>query len=123
MAREPSEVVTALWHRIWIDGELDELGDLVTDPYTRHTRQGTLVQSPLEYGKSVGAAIDVIRGTRVSIDDLATVGDMVWARITIHAVNIQLGDEVRITWMGQYRIADDKVTESWVLHEVGLDWS
>ncbi|MGI9601305.1 MAG: nuclear transport factor 2 family protein [Acidimicrobiales bacterium] len=123
MSTEPGEVVRALWQRIWIDGELDALGDLVADPYVRHTRQGTLVQDPATYGESVAAAIEVIRGTKVVLDDIVTVGETVWARMTLHAVNINMGDQVRITWMGQYRIADGKVAESWVLHETGLDWS
>ncbi|MDH3706686.1 MAG: ester cyclase [Acidimicrobiia bacterium] len=122
MPTEPADVVRALWQRIWIDGALDQLGDLVTDPYIRHTREGTAAQSPAEYGRAVGAATDVIRGTKVQIDDMATVDDMVWARMTLHAVNINLGTEVRITWIGQYRVVNGKVCESWVLHESGLDW-
>ncbi len=123
MSREPTEIVEALWHRIWIESDLSALDDLVADPYIRHTRDGTLRQTPAEYAEVISSAVDVIRGTRVQIDALEAVGDTVWARMTLHAVNIGVGDEVRITWLGQFRIADERLAESWVLHEVGLDWS
>ena len=123
MSREPAEIVEALWRRIWIDGELAALDDLVADPYVRHTREGTVSQSPAEYGEAVSAAIEVVRGTKVQLDDFAAVGNNVWARMTLRSVNIALGEEVTITWMGQYRIADDRIAESWVLHEAGIDWS
>ena len=129
MSRQPMEIVTALWQRIWIDGALDALGDLIADPYVRHTRDGTVVTTPAEYADVIAGAVDVIRGTRVQIDDMAEVSDgagsgsTVWARMTLHAVNIAVGTDTTITWLGQYRIADDRIAESWVLHEAGLDWN
>ena len=56
----------------------------------------------------------------IQIDDMATVGDCVWARMTLHAVNISLGTEVRITWIGQYRVADGKVTENLLAGELDV---
>ena len=123
MSRDPTEIVEAIWQRIWIDHELDALDDLLADPYVRHTREGTVTMTPAEYGATVAAAVEVIRGTRVHVDDIAAAGDTVWARMTLEAVNISLGEPVTITWLGQYRIADDRIAESWVLHESGLDWS
>jgi hypothetical protein len=123
MTRQPTEIVEALWQRIWIDGALDTLDDLIADPYVRHTRNGTSTHSPAEYGGVIAAAVDVIRGTRVQIDDIAATGDTVWARMTLHAVNIGVGTDTTITWLGQYRIAHDRIAESWVLHESGLDWN
>lgn len=123
MSREPTEIVEALWHRIWIDHELEALGDLVADPYVRHTREGTVEMSPEQYGATVAAAVEVIRGTNVRIDGLTATGDRVWARMTLEAVNLTVGEPVTITWLGEYRIADDRIAESWVLHESGLDWS
>ncbi len=67
MPTEPADVVRALWQRIWIEGALDELGDLVADPYVRHTREGTTAQSPAEYGRSVGAATDALPASHWSI--------------------------------------------------------
>ncbi len=123
MSREPMEIVEELWQRIWMDDDLDDLGDLVADPYVRHTRDGTARVDPKQYAASVAEAVKVVRGTRVVIDEMVTVGDKVWSRMTLHAVNLNLGEEVTITWLGVYRIADDRVAESWVLHEAGLDWS
>ena len=67
------------------------------------------------------------------VDDSATSGDRGWARMTLHVVNISAaglgaagvgaGEETTITFVGVYRIADDRIAESWVLHESGLDWS
>ena len=123
MSSEPTDIVEALWHRIWIESDLDALDELVADPYIRHTHDGTLRQTPAEYADVIGGAIDVIRGTRVQIDRLDAVGDTVWARMTLHAVNISVGNEVTITWLCQYRIEGERIAESWVLHESGLDWS
>jgi hypothetical protein len=129
MPRTPTEIVETLWQRLWIDGNLESLDELIGDPYVRHTRDGTVTMTPAEYGEVIGAAVEVIRGTRVEVDEIAAApaadgtGDMVSARMTLRAVNIAVGDEVTITWLAHYRIVGGRITESWVLHETGLDWS
>jgi len=127
--RDPAEVVTTLWHRIWIEGDLDSLTDLVADPYVRHTREGTLRQTPQQYADTLASAIETIRGTAVTVDDLHVAddaqsdGSMVMARLTLDACNMTTGDPVRIAWLAHYRVVHGQVAESWVLHETGLDWS
>lgn len=133
MARDPAELVEALWNRIWIDRRPDTLDDLIADPYIRHTREGTETTSPVAYGRVLANALDLLRATEVQIDDLVAIDEgtaaagptehIVWARMTLRAVNIQVGEPTTITWMAKFRVADDRVAESWVLHESRLDWT
>ena len=80
MTTDNEALVTRLWNQIWIAGEFDDLDQLLADPYVRHTRDGTLSMSPAEYAKHVKAATRTIRGTEVTIVDIASTGDMVFAR-------------------------------------------
>jgi len=122
MTTENEELVARLWDLIWIAGELDDLDQLVADPYARHTRDGTVTGSPAEYGAHLASVVRMIRGTEVSIADIASTDDMVFARLHLDGVNLDTGDSLRLTWLTQYRIADGRIAEAWTMHQSGLDW-
>jgi predicted SnoaL-like aldol condensation-catalyzing enzyme len=115
-------LVTQLWDRIWISGDLDELEQLVCDPYIRHTRDGTVSAPPADYARHLRNVVRTIRGTAVTIEHIASVGDMVYARLNLEGVNLDTGNALRLTWLTQYRIADGKIAEAWTMHQSGLDW-
>jgi predicted SnoaL-like aldol condensation-catalyzing enzyme len=58
----------------------------------------------------------------VTIEHIASVGDMVYARLNLEGVNLDTGNALRLTWLTQYRIADGKIAEAWTMHQSGLDW-
>jgi len=122
MTTENEALVVRLWNEIWIAGALDELDQFVADPYVRHTRDGTVSASPADYGRHIASAVRMIRGTAVTVVDMASSGDMVFARLHLDAVNLDTGTPLRLTWLTQYRVADGKITESWTMHQSGLDW-
>lgn len=122
MTTENEALVTQLWDRIWIAGEFDDLDQLLADPYVRHTRDGTLSVTPAEYARHVQAATRTIRGTQVTVVDIASTTDMVFARLHLDAVNLDTGNSLRLTWLTQFRIADGKIAEAWTMHQAGLDW-
>ncbi len=115
-------LVTRLWQRVWIEGALDELHELVTDPYIRHTRDGTVSAPPAEYARHIASAVRTIRGTKLIVDHIASVDDMVYARIVLHAVNLSTEATLKLTWLAQYRIVDGHIAESWAMHQSDIDW-
>lgn len=119
---DPVALVSKLWHQIWIDGELDLLDGIVTDPYVRHSREGTTTSTPAEYARHIESAVRTIRGTEVEIHATATAGDLVFARLNLHGVNMDTGNPVKLTWLAQYRVEGDRIAESWTMHQPGLDW-
>lgn len=122
MTTDHEALVARLWHQIWIAGEFDELDEILADPYVRHTRDGTMSVSPDEYAAHIRAATRTIRGTRVTVVDIASADDMVFARLHLDAVNLDTGNALRLTWLTQFRIADGKIAEAWTMHQSGLDW-
>lgn len=122
MTTDHEALVTRLWNQIWIDGELDRLAEVVRDPYIRHTREGTETTTPTAYARHLESAVRTIRGTEVQINAMVTSGDIVFARLNLHGVNMETGNAVKLTWMAQYRIADGRIAEAWTMHQPGLDW-
>ena len=116
------DLVTRLWQEIWIDNDFTRLRELVSDPYVRHTRDGTVSSTPAEYARHIESAVQSIKSTAVDIDDLTSVGDRVYARLRLRGVNLTTGDELHLTWLAHYRIVDGRVAESWSMHQTGLDW-
>lgn len=122
MTTDHEALVTRLWNQIWIDGELDLLDEVVHDPYVRHTREGTETTSPAAYARHLESAVRTIRGTEVRINAMVASGDIVFARLNLHGVNIETGNAVKLTWLAQYRIVDGRIAEAWTMHQPGLDW-
>ena len=122
MSTDNETLVARLWDHIWIDGDFDDLDNLVADPYVRHTRDGTTSVSPAVYASHIKAATRTIRGTKVTVVDIASADDMVFARLHLDALNLDTGNSLRLTWLTQYRIEDGKIAESWTMHQSGLDW-
>lgn len=122
MTTDNETLVTRLWDQIWIAGEFDDLDQILADPYVRHTRDGTIEMTPTQYGDHIKSATRTLRGTKVSVVNIASVDDMVYARIHLHAVNLETGNSLRLTWLTQFRIAEGRIAESWTMHQTGLDW-
>lgn len=118
---EPRELVRRLWHEIWF-GDLTPLAGLLTDPYVRHTRDGSETMAPETYVRHIESMVREIRGTELTFDHISSVDDMVYARLTLHGVRLSLGEPVKITWLAHYRIADGQIAEAWTMHQADVDW-
>ena len=116
------DLVARLWRQIWIDGALDRIGEVVADPYIRHTRDGTVTTSPADYALHLESVVRTIRGTQVIVEAIASTGDIVFASITLHGVNLATEAKVKISWITQYRVADGRIAEAWTMHQSDLDW-
>ncbi|MEM7143051.1 MAG: nuclear transport factor 2 family protein [Actinomycetota bacterium] len=116
------DLVARLWNEIWIEGDLERLPEIVHDPYIRHTREGTVSSTPADYARHIASAVRTVRGTSVDILASAETGDGVFVRLNLHGVNIDTGNAMKLTWLAQYRIHDDRIAEAWTMHQPGLDW-
>lgn len=122
MSRENEALVETLWNHIWIDQSLDLLGEVLADPFVRHTRDGTEHTTPQRYARHVSSSVATIRPTRLHFDQISSVDDYVFARLGLEGVNVAIGSTIKISWLAQYRIADGLIAESWSMHQTGLDW-
>lgn len=117
-----AELVVQLWSLVWLGEGSAAFDDLLAPSFVRHTRDGTSRSTPAEYAADVGRATRNITGTEVRVDRLDAAGDHVHARIALLGVSLATGEKVAITTIGDYRISDGRLAESWVMHQAGLDW-
>lgn len=122
MTREAEALVEQLWQRIWIDGDVEDLSDLVADPFIRHTRDGTQSLTPASYGRHITSVVRSLRGTELRFSHLASSDDHVYARLTVDGFDLATEQPLHVTWLAQYRIADGRIAEAWTLHQTDLDW-
>ncbi|MCQ3812955.1 MAG: nuclear transport factor 2 family protein [Acidimicrobiia bacterium] len=122
MSHENENLVKTLWHHIWIDRCLERLGEVLADPFVRHTRDGTEQTTPQRYASHVSSTVETLRSTGLTFYQLSSVDDLVFARFVLEGVNVAIGCEIRITWLAHYRIAAGRIAELWVMHQADLDW-
>jgi ketosteroid isomerase-like protein len=110
------------WDRVWGQGDLDALDDLLTDPYVRHTSAGSESISPAAYKRKLVQYQRVMHRAVTTVDDEVIDGDKVWTRATSRGVNLETGELAVITWMVIHRIESSRITESWIAALRGVDW-
>jgi hypothetical protein len=120
---EARALMRAWWERVWRDGDIAAVDELVTDPYTRHTRSGNETIARNEYKKRLVEFQRVLRGAVTSVDDEVVVGDKIWQRATSRGVSLETGALSVFTWMVVHRIEDGRIAESWVATIPDVDWS
>ncbi len=77
---------------------------------------------PDEYAGHITRITSHLRGTEVDVAHLAEVDDMIYARFTLKGMNLTTGTPVRVAWMGQYRVADGRLAESWTIRHSDAAW-
>lgn len=122
MNSENEALIKTLWQHIWLDRSLDRLGEVLADPFVRHTRDGTEETTPERYARHVALSVAAICTTKLHFDHLASIDDCVFARLSLEGVNADVGRKIKITWIAQYRIASGLVAEAWSMHQTDLDW-
>ncbi len=122
-AASPEAVLRRWWEEVWGKGDLDAVDELVAEHYVRHDRGGSRVVTPAVYKAELAHHLRAIQSADTTVDDIAVVGDRVWARMTSRGVNLDRETPVAITWLQVHRVVDGRLAESWVLYEPGLDWT
>jgi len=122
MSDPPDNPVVRLWRTIWLGDPADGLDDILSDPYIRHTRDGTASVTIREYVEHMRQATRNVRGTDLRVDQSVEMADRTFIRVTLMGVNITSGDPVMITVVGEYRLNEGRIAESWSMHQTGLDW-
>lgn len=115
-------LLRAWWERVWHDGDLDALDDLLTDPYTRHTSAGSETISRAEYKAKLAAGQRLLYRPDTTIDDEVVAGDKIWTRATSRGLNLDTGEIATITWMTIHRVEDSRLAEAWIAALVGVAW-
>ena len=120
--RAAAELVDRYWQNVWIERDLDVIGELYTDPTVRHTAGGSRSLSISELQDTLTDALRVLRGENFTVDQLTVVDDIAWLRLTLHGMSMATMTPTTIVWLAQYRLAGNKIAETWALHQSGLDW-
>jgi hypothetical protein len=110
------------WERVWGDGDVDALDDLVADPYVRHTSAGTETLSVHAYKIKLLQYHRVLHKPVTTVYDEALADDRVWNRATSRGVNLETGDVTVVSWFIEHRIAEGRIAESWIATLAGVDW-
>lgn len=116
-------LVRRWWQDVWGKGDLDAVDQLMAERYVRHDPNGTRAFTPAAYKAEMVQYLRAIHGATTTIDDVATSGDRVWARLTSRGVNLEAEQAVTVTWLAVYRFEAGRLAESWVLHRPGLEWT
>jgi ketosteroid isomerase-like protein len=111
------------WDDIWRDGNLDAIDELFTEPFVRHTGNGTERESRAAYKRRLGEFQRVLSRAETTVDDRVVDGDKVWTRATSKGINRETGERSVITWLLIQRIEDDRIAELWVATLPGVEWT
>ncbi|MGI9644010.1 MAG: nuclear transport factor 2 family protein [Ilumatobacteraceae bacterium] len=122
MTSDPAAVVRSYWDRVWIERDVDAVGDLFTDPSMRHTSHGDYRFSIEELKAHLCDALNAIRTERLSIEAMTVDGQFVWMRSTVHAVSLATMTPLDLAWLAQYRVEGDRIAETWALHQSNMVW-
>lgn len=123
MSGDPEQLIRTYWQRVWLDRDLSALDELMTDPVTRHTTDGSASIPLAAFRDRLSDALTAVRSKEMSIDGLTVDGETVWLRLTLHSISMATMSPMPLTYMAQYRVADGRIAEIWQLHQSGLDWT
>jgi ketosteroid isomerase-like protein len=119
---EARALVHAWWHRVWGEGDLDLMDEILTDPYTRHTSLGTETITVREYKLKLANSQRALYRPNTVFNDEVVAGDKVWIRATSTGVNLETGDVANMTWLVIHRIENGRLAEAWIAALAGVRW-
>ncbi|GMU78791.1 MAG: hypothetical protein AMXMBFR46_15850 [Acidimicrobiia bacterium] len=115
-------LLRAWWERVWHEGDLDALDDLLTEPYTRHTSAGSETITREQYKAKLVQGQRLLYKPDTTVDDEVVAGDKIWTRATSKGINLDTGDVSTITWLTVHRVEDGRLAEAWIAAMVGVEW-
>ncbi|MEM8707043.1 MAG: nuclear transport factor 2 family protein [Actinomycetota bacterium] len=118
----PDSVLIRCWQALWIDHDTEAVLECLHDPYVRHGVDGAVTMTPRIYADHIRKVTGNLRGTSIEVGHLHEVDDMLYARFTLTGVNVTTGGNISIAWIGQYRLVDGKLAESWTLRQSDFAW-
>jgi ketosteroid isomerase-like protein len=110
------------WDRVWGEGDLDALDEILTDPYTRHTSAGSETISRASYKAKLANSQRLLYRPDTTVEDEVVVGDKIWTRATSTGLNLDTGEVATITWMTIHRVESGRLAEAWIAALVGVKW-
>jgi ketosteroid isomerase-like protein len=110
------------WDRVWGEGDLDALDEILTDPYTRHTSAGSETITRAAYKAKLANSQRLLYRPDTTVEDEVIVGDKIWTRATSTGLNLDTGEVATITWMTIHRVEDGRLAEAWIAALVGVKW-
>jgi ketosteroid isomerase-like protein len=110
------------WDRVWGEGDLDALDEILTDPYTRHTSAGSETITRAAYKAKLANSQRLLYRPDTTVEDEVVVGDKIWTRATSTGLNLDTGEVATITWMTIHRVEDGRLAEAWIAALVGVKW-
>ena len=122
-ADDAKALLRSWWERVWREGDLDALDDLLTDPYVRHTSAGSETITRDAYKQKLANSQRLLYRPDTTIDDEVVVGDRIWTRATSTGLNLDTGEVAVITWLTIHRIEDGRLAEAWIAALVGVQWA
>ncbi|MEM8708483.1 MAG: nuclear transport factor 2 family protein [Actinomycetota bacterium] len=118
----PDSVLIRCWQALWIDHDTEAVLGCLHDPYVRHGADGAVTMTPQIYADHIRKVTANLRGTSIEVGHLHEVDDMLYARFTLKGVNVTTGGNMSIAWIGQYRLIDGRLAESWTLRQSDFAW-
>ena len=122
MQTDPAGVVRAYWERVWNEGDLDAIDDVLADPYTRHSANGNIVRARKHVRQDMARYQRALYKANATIDDQAVSGATVWTRLTLRGVNVETEETLVYSWLHVARVVDGLITEAWNLN-APIDWT
>ncbi len=120
---EAEAVVKRYWTRIWLERDLEWLGEVIADPVVRHTGESSETLSLDDLRTRLAATFESLRVCDVNIGAMACADDCVWVRLTVRGVSLATAAPLTLAWMAQYRLAKGRIAEIWSLQRPGAEWS
>ena len=111
-----------LWWDVWRDGNLELLDEIVADPFVRHTTRETVIRDRAEIRQDMARYRDAHQLSTIRFDSQVAVDDRVWSRVTTTGVNVQAEEPQTMSWLQEFRVADGRLAEMWLLYAIGIDW-
>jgi hypothetical protein len=119
---EARALLRGWWERVWGEGDLDALDELLTDPYTRHTAAGSETIGRDAYKAKLANSQRLLYRPDTTIDDEVVVADRIWTRATSTGLNLDTGEVAVITWLTIHRVEGGRLAEAWIAAMVGVKW-
>jgi ketosteroid isomerase-like protein len=116
------DLMRGWWERVWREGDLDALDDLLTDPYTRHTSAGSETITRAAYKQKLANSQRLLYRPDTTVEDEVVGDDRIWTRATSTGLNLDTGEVAIITWMTIHRVEDGRLAEAWIAALVGVQW-
>jgi hypothetical protein len=111
------------WKRVWHDGDVGLMDELVAERYVQHSARGNVVLDRGEFKKRMVQYQRVLHGAVTTVDDYTVDGDKLWMRATSRGANLEANAASIVTWLIVYRFEAGRVVEAWVATVPDIDWT